>query len=162
MLDKRISAQDALFLLDKESKDDLVEAVARAELKCEADTCDEESFRVGDIVVYKLARVMQGLGVDREKAFVYADAVLGARLPAHRGHLLDWIENETQELFCLIADNELARIFLRDKEDLKETDVGAVKPVLFPTTKCEVNVFRVIRPVLYKARRLLRENGTAA
>ena len=64
------------------------------------------------------------------------------------------MENEEQELFCLIEDGQLTRIFLRGKEDPREVDVGAVKPVLFPVTRCEINVFRVIRPVIYKARQM--------
>ncbi len=95
------------------------------------------------------------VGVDSPKAATYAEAILGTRLQAHDKNVVDWIENEAQELFCFIADNQLARIFLRNKDDSKEVDVGAIKPVLFPTTKCEINVFRVIRPVVYRTRQLL-------
>ena len=72
----------------------------------------------------------------------------------HDKNALEWIENESQELFCLIADDQLTRIFLRNKEDSKEVDIGAVRPVLFPIITCEINVFRVIRPVVYRARHL--------
>jgi hypothetical protein len=111
------------------------------------------------VVVWKLAQAMERIGVPPEKSVRYADAVLGSRLSAHEENALDWIENEAQELFCLICDNELARIFLRNKEDGKEVDVGAVKPMLFPTTRCEINVFRVIRPVVYKARQLTKKKA---
>ena len=85
----------------------------------------------------------------------YSEAVLGSRLQERGRHALEWLENESEELFCLLEDNQLARIFIRSKDDSKEVDIGAVKPVLFPTIRCEVNVFRVIRPVIYRARRLL-------
>jgi hypothetical protein len=107
----------------------------------------------------KLARLIETLGVDRLKSARYSEAVLSQRIAAHDKNALDWIENEAQELFCLIADRQLARIFLRSKEDFKEMDVGAVKPILLPTTKCEINVFRAIRPVLVRARQILGQSS---
>ena len=103
----------------------------------------------------RLAQIIESLGVDRAKALRYSEAVLAQRLSTHDKNALDWVENETQELFCLISDGQLARIFLRNKEDSKEMDVGAVKPVLLPITRSEVNVFRAIRPVLLRAIQVL-------
>jgi hypothetical protein len=111
-------------------------------------------YRIGDIVVFKLAQIINHIGVDAEKALIYAETILESRLEAHDSHLLEWIENEAQELFCIIADDQLARIFLRNKEDDREIDVAAIKPMLFPTTVCEINVFRVIRPVILHAHQL--------
>jgi len=111
-------------------------------------------YRIGDIVVFKLAQIINHIGVDAEKAAIYAETILESRLETHDRHLLEWIENEAQELFCIIADDQLARIFLRNKEDDREIDVAAIKPILFPTTVCEINVFRVIRPVILHAHQL--------
>ncbi len=111
-------------------------------------------FKVGDLTIFKLAQVITHTGVDPDKAVRYAEAILGTRMPEDYQNIIEWIENEKQELFCFIADAQLSRIFLRNKEDAKELDVGAVKPVLLPTTRCEINVFRVIRPVIYRARQL--------
>jgi hypothetical protein len=116
----------------------------------------EKKYAIHDLVVYVLARALLGLGVSADKARPYAAAVLEPRMCRHDSGPVDWVENQTQELFCLIADGELARIFLRSNEGRKELDIGAVKPVLFPTTLCEVNVFRVIRPVIMRARKLLK------
>jgi hypothetical protein len=152
MFSRQVSPEDAVFLLDAMSKAELDEAMAAGAVKPQTEA---ESFLVADLVVVKLAQTIQGLGVEPEKAVRYSEAVLGSRLRDHDQHVLEWIENESEELFCLLEDNQLARIFMRNKDDSKEVDIGAVKPVLFPTIRCEVNVFRVIRPVIYRARRLL-------
>ena len=47
----------------------------------------------------------------------------------------------------------VSRIF----DDQKERELGAVKPVLLPTTRCEINVFRAVRPILYRAQRLQKK-----
>jgi len=112
-------------------------------------------FQLYDIALFKLTESMEGVGVPRQKAQKYAEAVLGPRFPTDEKTALAWVENETQELYCMLVDGELARIFLRNKEDHKKINVGAVKPVLFPTIITEINVFRVIRPVLFKATTLL-------
>jgi hypothetical protein len=155
MFSKLISVEDAVHVLDVSDRSVLDEAVASGQLKPAEKTKKNLKFLLGDVVIFKLTQVIEHTGVDREKAPRYAEAVLGSRLPAHDKNLLEWVENEAQELFCFIADNQLARIFLRSKDDSKEVEVGAVKPVLFPTTRCEINVFRVIRPVVYRARQLL-------
>lgn len=156
MFGKRVSASEAAYLLDLQSEEELEQAVDRGEIEASKADSKEGAFLVADIVICKLSQAIARLGVESSKARRYAEAILGSRLVAHDESLLDWIENETQELFCLIADGQLARIFLRNKEDSKEVEVGAVKPVLLPTTMCEINVFRVIRPVVYKASQLLK------
>jgi hypothetical protein len=155
MFSRLVSREDVVYLLDLENSVELNEAIDREELKLAKSGPTGDRVRVGDVVMFKLAQVMRGLGVDSEKSVRYAEAVLSSRLVAHDANLLEWVENETQELFCLIADGQLARIFLRNKDDFREIQVGAVKPVLFPSTRCEINVFRVIRPVIYRARQLL-------
>ena len=104
----------------------------------------KHKFVLSDLVMYKLSQVLTHVGVDKQKALRYAEAILESRLHAHEKNIVEWIENETQELFCYIADAQLSRIFLRNKDDSKEVDVGAVRPVLLPITRCEINVFRVI------------------
>jgi hypothetical protein len=156
MFGKRVSASDAVHLLDFRSEEELAQAVDRGEIEASKGDNEDDAFLIADIVVCKLSQAIASLGVDSSKACRYAEAILSSRLVAHDESVLDWVENETQELFCLIADGQLARIFLRNKEDSKEVEVGAVKPVLLPTTMCEINVFRVIRPVIYKASQLLK------
>lgn len=157
MFSRMVSREDATYLLDLEGPERIAEAVAQGRLKPIKKGPRGERFSVGDIVLYRLADVMLDLGVQPEKAERYAQAVLGPRLEENDPSPLEWVENETQELFCLIADGQLARIFLRSKDDAREVEVGAVKPVLFPSTRCEINVFRVIRPVIYRARQLFGE-----
>jgi hypothetical protein len=153
MFSKLVSTQDAAYLLDIQDRAILDQAVEQGLLK-HAQSGAKSRYQISDIVMFKLAQTISHVGVDPEKAARYAEAVLSPRLTAHDKNALEWIENESQELFCLISDDQLTRIFLRGKEDSKEMDVGAVRPVLFPTINCEINVFRVIRPVVYKARHL--------
>ncbi len=155
MFSKLVRAEQALHLLDLPDKAQLEQSVAEGLLKPAKESSKGPWFLVADIVMFKLTQAISHVGVEPHKAARYAEAILGTRLQAHDNNVVDWIENETQELFCFIADNQLTRIFLRNKEDSKEVDVGAVKPVLFPTTKCEINVFRVIRPVVFRTRQLL-------
>jgi hypothetical protein len=155
MFTKLVSADDVALLLDLNDKAELKQILAEGLLKPSQKGPKGPRFLVADIVVCKLAQVIAHVGVDSHKAATYAEAILGPRLQAHDKNVVDWIENEAQELFCFIADNQLTRIFLRSKDDSKEVDVGAIKPVLLPTTKCEINVFRVIRPVVYRTRQLL-------
>lgn len=155
MFSRLVSREDAAYLLDLQDPLDLDEVLADGELLPAKGSPMGDRIRVGDVVMFKLAEVMRGLGVEKEKSIRYAEAVLGSRLLAHDANLMEWVENETQDLLCLVADGELARIYLRNKEDFREVEVGAVKPVLFPATLCEINVFRVIRPVIYRARQLL-------
>lgn len=155
MFSKLVSVEDAVQILDMSDRSVLDEAIAGGQLTPADKSKKNIKLRLGDIVMFKLAQVIEHTGVDREKAPRYAEAILGARLSANDKNVVEWVENEAQELCCFIADNQLARIFLRSKDDSKEVEVGAVKPVLFPTTRCEINVFRVIRPVVYRARQLL-------
>ena len=155
MFTKLVRADDAAHLLDLNDKAELKQILADGLLKPAQEGPKGPRFLVADIVVCKLAQAIAHVGVESHKAATYAEAILGTRLQAHDKNVVDWIENEAQELFCFIADNQLTRIFLRNKDDSKEVDVGAIKPVLLPTTKCEINVFRVIRPVVYRTRQLL-------
>lgn len=155
MFSRLISPEDAAYLLDLENLAELDKAVTNELLRPSHTGPQGRRFRLSDVVTYKLAQTIGDMGVEYPKAARYAEAVLGPRLDAHDRNVLDWIENEAQDLYCLIEDNQLARIFLRGKDGCKEVDVGAVKPVLLPATKCEINVFRVIRPVVWKARQLL-------
>jgi hypothetical protein len=157
MLSRLVSSEDAAYLLDMKSPEDFNDVVARASLLPSKQSPKGHQYRIADVIMLKLAQVIGQVGVSAEKAMRYADAILSPRLPKREQTAVEWVENEAQELFCLIADGELSRIFLRDKEDYKELDVGAVKPVLFPTVVSEINVFRVIRPVIHKAHHWLGE-----
>ncbi len=154
MLDRRISAEVAVHLLDLASKDELDEAVSRGELGADETQAKGKRFRLGDILSYELAKSIRKVGVSPEKSAKYAEAVLRTKLFSQDESFLEWMDDESQELICQIADNQLARVFVRNKEDDKEVDLAAVKPVLLPTTKCEINVFRVIGPLVYRARKL--------
>jgi hypothetical protein len=154
MFSRMVDVEEAARLLDLDDRAELDRAVAEGALEVGKKGKDGDRLRLSDVVVFKLAAEMRHVGVDRHKSFRYAEAVLGQRLETHDRNPVDWVENEEQELFCLIEDGQLTRIFLRGKEDPREVDVGAVKPVLFPVTRCEINVFRVIRPVIYKARQM--------
>ncbi|HMK36319.1 MAG TPA: hypothetical protein VK463_14690 [Desulfomonilaceae bacterium] len=154
MFSKLFNLQEAGYILDVSDDSVLKDGIARKQLKPAEPAKKSAKFRLGDIILFKLAQVIEHLGVEGEKAYKYADAVLGQRLSAHDRNPVEWIENETQELLCFIEDDQLARIFLRSKTDAKEVEVGAVKPVLFPATRCEINVFRVIRPLVYRARQI--------
>ena len=154
MFSKMVSTQDATCLLDIQDRAVLDRAVELGLLKRAQTGTKGNRYKISEIVLFRLAQAITHVGVEPQKAGRYAEAVLGSRLEEHEKNALEWIENESQELFCLIADDQLTRIFLRNKDDSKELDVGAVRPVLFPTTTCEINVFRVIRPVVYRARHL--------
>ena len=141
MLSKLFSPEDAVRLLDIKDVSELQTAVESGELKYADGAGKKHKFVLSDLVMYKLSQVLTHAGVDKQKALRYAEAILESRLHAHEKNIVEWIENETQELFCYIADAQLSRIFLRNKDDSKEVDVGAVRPVLFPITRCEINVF---------------------
>ena len=154
MFSRLVSVEQMAHLLDLEDGKELPEVLANVGVEPAKKKGKAAHYRVGDIVMFKLAQTINHMGVDTEKALIYAETILESRLETHDRHLLEWIENETQELFCLIADDQLARIFLRNKEDDREIDVAAIKPILFPVTLCEINVFRVIRPVILRAQQL--------
>jgi hypothetical protein len=156
MYSRIIDLEQAAFLLDCEPH--TVESLVNEGELIPAQTGKSGSkFKIRDIIIFKLAQVIKNIGVDQDKAMRYAEAVLGARLETHHKNIPEWIENETQELFCYIADEQLSRIFLRNKDDKKEMDVGAVRPVLLPVTRCEINVFRAIRPVVMRAVRIIND-----
>jgi hypothetical protein len=155
MLSKLFSPEDAVHLLDMKEISELQTAVDAGQLKYAESAGKKHKFVLSDLVMFKLSQVLTHVGVDSQKALRYAEAILESRLHVNEKNIVQWVENETQELFCYIADAQLARIFLRNKDDSKEVDVGAVKPVLLPVTRCEINVFRVIRPVIYRAKHLL-------
>ncbi len=154
MFSRIVSEEKTAQLLDLADGAALRKSLSAAGIKPVKSKGKTGHYRIGDIVVFKLAQIINHIGVDAEKALIYAETILESRLETHDRHLLEWIENETQELFCIIADDQLARIFLRNKEDDREIDVAAIKPILFPTTVCEINVFRVIRPVILRAHQL--------
>jgi hypothetical protein len=154
MFSKLVSVQDAAYLLDIQDRAALDRAADEGLLKTAQSGAKGNRYQISEIVLYKLAQTITHVGVEPQKAGRYAEAVLGPRLMDHDKNALEWIEDDSQELFCLIADDQLTRIFLRNKEDSKEVDIGAVRPVLFPIITCEINVFRVIRPVVYRARHL--------
>jgi hypothetical protein len=153
MFSKLVNTQEAMYLLDVQDRTELDRAIKTGLLK-KTQSGKAQRFKILEIVLFKLAHTLTHVGVEPEKAVRYAEAILGPRIGEHENNAMEWIENEAHELFCIIADDQLARIFLRNKEDSKEVDVGAVRPVLFPTTTCEINVFRVIRPVVYRMRNL--------
>jgi hypothetical protein len=159
MLTKLVNGREAANLLEMNDVNLLEAAVKKGELN-QSDAGKSGRFAIGDLAMYKLGQVLVHVGVDSSKAYKYSEAILSVRLHDNEHNLSQWIENETQELFCSIADDQLARIFLRNKDDQKEVDVGAIKPILFPTTRCEINVFRVIRPVIYRARQLFSSKSS--
>jgi hypothetical protein len=122
-----------------------------------ADSSNTAGYLVMDLVKLQLSQSLSELGVDREKAYVYADAVLSARKTDDQGDIRDWVKEDGDDLYCLIADKQLSRIFLRSSVTGRETDIGAVKPVLLPSTNCEINVTRVIRPFIKKAKQALSD-----
>lgn len=155
MFSRLVSHDDAAYILDPDDLSQLDRAIARGQIQPAKVSARGNRFRLGDLIICRLALVLYGLGVDAQKADRYARAVLASRLAEHDSHMLGWVENEAQELFCLLADQQLCRIYLRSKDDGREVDVGAVRPVLFPAVLSEINVFRVIRPVIYRARQLV-------
>jgi len=152
MFEPKVRAKDAALLLDLPSSEELA-GVPWDEIGEPVPAKD--GYRLSHIMIFKLAAIMKRLGVESNKAFRYAQAVLRTSLfSTQEEGLLASLENEREELYCQIADNQLARIFVRNVDDQKERELGAVKPVLLPTTRCEINVFRAVRPILYGAQRL--------
>jgi hypothetical protein len=155
MLDSIVTAEQVEKLLRLEGSAEIDQAVHQKVLVPAKEDGETRGFLLADIINWRLAQVMVGLGVEPGKAKIYAETVLNPRLAGRQGTLLDWAETPNQELYCLLEDSELARIYLRDTENRTEADVGAVKPVLLPTTRCEINVSRVIRPIVYRAKQTL-------
>lgn len=114
-------------------------------------------YLIMDLVKLQLSNALGEVGVDREKAFIYADAALSAGRTGDPGSLTEWVEEDGDDLYCLLSDRQLSRIFLRCSVTGRETDIGAIKPVLLPSINCEVNISRVIRPVVKRAKDALSE-----
>lgn len=155
MLHAIVTAKQVEELFELEGSSQLDKAVAQGILDPAPEDDSGTGFHLADLITWKLAAVMMELGVEAAKAKTYARTILGPRLTRGEKSGLEWIEDSNQELHCLLEDKQLARIYLRDKENRTEADVGAVKPVLLPTTRCEINVSRVVRPIVYWAKQTL-------
>lgn len=152
MLETFLTVEQIQEFLHPKGSGEIESAIRQGTLSPGTEVNGKPGFLLGDLIAWRLAQVMVGLGVEPKKARIYAETVLNPRAAGSAGNLLDWSKPPNQELYCLLEDNELARIYVRDKENRTEADIGAVKPVLLPTTRCEINVSRVIRPVLYWAK----------
>ena len=102
MLDRRVNAQQAAQVLDLGSPSAVEEAAAAGLLAPIKSARKGAAFKVEDLLIYRLATVIQSVGVDAKKARRYAEAVLSERITANEDNLVDWVENESQELLCLI------------------------------------------------------------
>ncbi|MEW6350599.1 MAG: hypothetical protein AB1646_16160 [Thermodesulfobacteriota bacterium] len=160
MPERLLNEEEALFVLEMSEREALDRAITQGLLKSAESGKKGNKFRVIDLLLFELARIMVRTGVDEEKSRRYSEAVLSTRIPDNEKKLLEWVENEAQELLCLLEDGQLSRIFLRGLVDGKKVDVGAVKPVLFPTVRTEINVFRAIRPVVLRTRQLKGTGGS--
>jgi hypothetical protein len=155
MLGKNVTTKEALYLVDLESEDKLEQAIKDGLVKPVKGDNKKDSFALHDLVTLKLALSMVDLGLAPGRAIRYAEATLGVGSTQAFNKTMAWIDGETHELFCLLADKQLSRIFLRGVDDNREIDVGAEKPVLFPVSKCELNVSRTIRPMITRAQQLI-------
>jgi hypothetical protein len=150
--DRQVKANEAAYLLEIQSEDEVVRTLRGTGADNTAIASGEASFLFKDVLSYGLALVIEKVGVKSEKAHAYAEAVLHTPVFS-RESAAGLLENETQELYCQVGDFQLTRIFLRNSENGKEVDIGAVKPVLFPITRTEINVSRALRPILYRAKK---------
>ncbi|MDQ1285911.1 MAG: hypothetical protein QG663_1337, partial [Thermodesulfobacteriota bacterium] len=139
MLGKNVTTKEALYLVDLESEDKLEQAIKDGLVKPVKGDNKKDLFALHDLVTLKLALSMVDLGLAPGRAIRYAEATLGVGSTQAFNKTMAWIDGETHELFCLLADKQLSRIFLRGIDDNREIDVGAEKPVLFPVSKCELN-----------------------
>jgi hypothetical protein len=155
MLGKNVTTKEALYLVDLESEDKLEQAIKDGLVKPVKGDNKKDLFALHDLVTLKLALSMVDLGLAPGRAIRYAEATLGVGSTQAFNKTMAWIDGETHELFCLLADKQLSRIFLRGIDDNREIDVGAEKPVLFPVSKCELNVSRTIRPMITLAQQLI-------
>lgn len=151
MLTKHVTAEEALFLLDLDGAQKLEEAERDGLVNPLKRNNKKVSFVIQDLVVLKLALAIVDIGLPPDRAIRYAEAVLGVHSPQTFKKTIAWVDGENHELFCMFADKQLSRIFLRSHDDNREIDVGAEKPVLFPLSICELNVSRIIRPVITRA-----------
>ena len=151
MFDKTIDQKTVLDLLDLDSSDDFGSFMFKLGRPLPALPEGSFTLTLKETMTLKLASMMLNVGVERNKAYSYSEAVLGNFFAKGWNDFLKLVEDGNQALCCMIEDNQLARIFIRGKDDGREFEVGAVKPVLLPTTRCEINVNRSLRPVLYRA-----------
>lgn len=155
MLGKNVTTKEALYLVDLETEEMLEQAIKDGFIRPVKDDNQKKSFALQDLVTLKLALSMVDLGLSPDRAIRYAEATLGVGSSQAFNKTMAWIDGETHELFCLFADKQLSRIFLRGVDDNREIDVGAEKPVLFPSSKCELNVSRTIRPMITRAQQIV-------
>lgn len=151
MFDKTIAQETVLDLLDFNSKDEFGFFMLKLGRPSLVSSEDSSALTLKETMTLKLASIMLNIGVESNKAYAYSEAVLGTFFAKGWNEFKKLVEEGNQELCCMIEDNQLARIFIRGKDDGREFEVGAVKPVLLPTTRCEINVNRSLRPVLYRA-----------
>ena len=153
MFDKIIDQKTVLDLLDCDSSDDFVSFMLKLGRPYSSSSRDSFSLTLKETMTLKLASTMLNIGVEAHKAYSYSEAVLGSFFAKGWNDFLKLIQGGNQELCCMIEDNQLARIFIRGKDDGREFEVGAVKPVLLPATRCEINVNRSLGPVIYRAQK---------
>ncbi len=151
MFDKTMAQETVLDLLDFDSNDDFSSFLLKLGRPSPVSPIDSFTLTLKETMTLKLASILLNIGVESSKAYSYSEAVLGNFMAKGWNEFKKLVEEGNQELCCMIEDNQLARIFVRGKDDGREFEVGAVKPVLLPTTRCEINVNRSLRPVLYRA-----------
>lgn len=153
MFDKVVSQNIAATLLGLNGADRLESALTSSIVTHSPGDADNVTgILVMDIVKLQLSDSLRELGVEEKKAFVYADTILSVRSLNDETNLKDWLAEDGDDLYCLIEDKQLARVFLKCSLTGREVDIAAVKPVLLPTTKCELNVSRALRPLVKRAK----------
>lgn len=155
MLSKHVTLEEALDLLDLEDASKLQEAEKKGFIQPANRNSKKESFLIQDLVTLKLAFAIEDMGLASERAIRYAEAILGVHSSQIFNKTIAWVESDTHELFGMFADKQLSRIFIRSLDDNREIEVGAEKPVLFPTTRCELNVSRTVRPVITRTQQMM-------
>jgi hypothetical protein len=155
MYSKHVTVDEAVYLLDVDSAEKLEEAEGLGLIRRLKSNNKKESFLIQDVVTLKLALCIMELGLAPDRAIRYAEAVLGVQSTQTFNKAIAWLDGETHELFCMFADKQLSRIFIRSVEDGRELEVGAEKPVLFPISRCELNVSRAVRPVITRTNHLM-------
>ncbi len=155
MLTKHVTLEEALLLLDLEDASKLQEAEEKGLIHPVNRNSKKESFLIQDLVTLKLALAILDMGLAPDRAIRYAEAILGVHSSQTFKKTIAWVDSDTHELFGMFADKQLSRIFIRSLDDNREIEVGAEKPVLFPISKCELNVSRTIRPVIARTHHMV-------
>ncbi len=155
MLTKHVTVEEALLLLDLEDPSKLREAEEKGLIHPVNPNSKKESFLIQDLVTLKLALAILDIGLAPDRAIRYAEAILGVHSSQTLKKTIAWVDSDTHELFGMFADKQLSRIFIRSLDDNREIEVGAEKPVLFPISKCELNVSRTIRPVIARTQHMI-------